>query len=232
MLQADAVQLYDLSEAGRLLYRDPVRLAREARLRQVPAARAERQLGLPVPWVEAESGRSAADPEALRIYWLGRLAPPSPDARRPQRDRARLPVEDLLEPEEAARRIFATPAALRRLDADGTLPSLRVDDRPLYDAVLTGMVASEGAAGRDETEARRAEVLEWARFEYHETAEEEPLAPAFDALRTAEPGGPPPAASDDPTPGAYEIPSDLLADIEPPPSRLIEADGFETVDED
>ncbi len=233
MLQLDAVQLYDLSEAGRLLYRDPARLAREARRQHIPSARVEQEIGLPAPWVDAERGAGPADPEALRVYWLGRLAPPSPDARRPSRARDRLPAESLLEPEEAARRVFATPAALLRMDTEGTLPSLRVDGRVLYDEQLTDLVADDHA----DAAARRAEVLAWARFEY-ETQVEAPVAPppAFEPVRqptSTEPGhAAPEAAVTEPTdaPAAYEIPADLLGDE--PPSRLIDVDGFETIDED
>jgi hypothetical protein len=231
MLQLDATQLYDLSEAGRLLCRDPVRLAREAKLRQIPSARVERRVGLPIPWVDAEAGESASDPESLRTYWLARLEPPSPDARRPLRDRARLPAADLLEPAETAAAIFATPAALRRLSAEGTLPALRVDGRACYDAELIALFA----AGDSAAEARRSEVAGWARFEYATDATSAPPAPPREADRptAAETTGP--VDDPGPGPGAYEIPADLdLEGIDPMPQgpRLIEAEGFETVDEE
>ena len=64
MLHLDDVQLYDLSEAGRLLFKDPARLEREARLRKLPAVTVEQGLALPAPWVDAEAGVSAADPSS------------------------------------------------------------------------------------------------------------------------------------------------------------------------
>lgn len=229
MLHLDATQLYDLSEAGRLLHKDPARLAREARLRRIPAARVGEQVGLPAPWVEAEAGLSPSDPGALCLYWLERLAPPSREARRPLRARGRLPVEDLLEPDEAARRICASAAALRRLDEAGTLPSLRLDGEPRYDALLTDLVACEDEstdAGL-RAEARRAELLAWSRYEYAT----EPDAPATPAALPAQ------DEAREAVPAAYEIPADLgLDEIEGEPqagpSTLIEADGFETIDED
>lgn len=240
MLQLDAVQLYDLSEAGRLLFRDPLRLRREARRLEIPSACAEQQLGLPAPWVEAESGASPADPEALKIYWLARLAPPSPDARRPLRARTRLPAETLLDAEEAAQRIFATPDALRRMDVEGVLPSLRVDGAVRYDAELTDLVArdDEGAEVRSAADARRGEILAWARFEYETAVEEKPpvqedSTPDFDAVRTPAPEANTEVHASEDAPAAYEIPTDLLGEIDTlPPSRLIDVDGFDTIDED
>ncbi|MDJ0975600.1 MAG: hypothetical protein QNJ98_14150 [Planctomycetota bacterium] len=240
MLKSDAIDLFDLSEAGRLLFRDPVRLAREARLRRVPATWIGDALAFPVAWVEAEAGVSAVDPEALRSYWLERLAPPSPDARRAVRERERLPATALLPAAEAARRIFADPRALRRLDQDGTLPSVRVDGVPHYDEVLTALVAKrgEGEDVDDALRARTAQVRDWARFEYATVARREgdrtvPVEPRF--------GSGTPAASDAPSEvRAFEIPSDLgldtIAPLPPesdePPPRIIEADGFDVVDED
>src|SRR5262245_28874804 len=127
MLHLDAAELYDLPEAARLLFADPARLAREARLGKIPSARVGRSLGLPAPWVRAAAGLAPVDEESTRRYWLERLAPPSPSAWRPARPRDRLPATDLLAPAEAARRIFADVARLARMDADGTLPALRVD---------------------------------------------------------------------------------------------------------
>jgi len=227
MLHLDDVQLYDLSEAGALLFSDPARLTRLARLRRVPSALVEADLGLPSPWVEAESGRSGADPESLRGYWLERLAPPAPDVRRPRRDLARLPAESLLTADEAAARLYATAQALQRLTQDGTLPALRVEGAVRYDAALVDLVAraddgdEDGEAASAAAGARRAEVRSWARFEYDGSTPEPPAAspagaPRFEfpaAVRGAkggsnfgESGSPDP---DPPAPGAWQIPDDL-----------------------
>ncbi|MDJ0521133.1 MAG: hypothetical protein QNJ90_03565 [Planctomycetota bacterium] len=235
MLHLDDVQLYDLSEAGGLLFKDPARLAREARLRRLPATRVEAGLALPAPWVDAEAGVSDADPIALSTYWLARLAPPSANARRPRRSRESLEAAELLTPAEAARRLCATDAALARLDSDGTVPSLRVDDEVRYDAVLVDLVAREDE-GEDvvaEAQERRTAVRAWARFEY---GADETLPPPVARPRPAAPA-PEPTPLDEDAPKAFEIPTDLgLDDIgeldEPPGPGLMEIDGFETVDED
>ncbi len=250
MLKSDAIDLFDLSEAGRLLFRDPVRLAREARLRQIPATWIGDRLAFPVAWVEAEAGVSAVDPAALRSYWLERLAPPSPGAHRARRERERLPAEVLLTAAEAARRVCADPRALRRLDTDGTLPSLRVDGVPHYDEVLTELVTrhGDGEDVEDALRARQAEVRGWTRFEYATVARQ-----AGDGTVAQDQSITEPRFAESPSSGtpvstrprtddaaAFEIPSDLGLDaIEPlppedapPPSRLIEADGFDVVDED
>lgn len=242
MLQLDDVQLYDLSEAGDLLFKDPARLAREARLRKVPSARLEAGLALPAPWVEAEAGVSDADPIALSSYWLARLAPPSPTARKPRRPLERLPAEALLEPADAADRLCATPAALARLDLDGSVPSLRVDDAVKYDAALIDLVAREGD-GEDvaaEAEARRSEVRAWARFEYGVL--DAPLPPPTTFRAPAARPQPEAEESVADAPKAFEIPKDLgLEAIDAidadqpeakPSSDLMEIEGFETVDED
>jgi len=236
MLQLDDVQLYDLSEAGSRLFSDAARLTRLARLRRVPAAQMDGVLGLPVPWVDAASGQSGSDPEALAEYWLQRLAPPATTARRPRRDPSRLPVEDLLSAEEAAGRLFASPAALERLELDGTLPGLRLEGRTHYDAQLVDLLAraDEGEEVRRKAARRRSEVLAWARFEYAAPAASTQATsgealPTFDALRTgaapmpelgqqgaegAEAASAPTEAAEAPT--AFEIPTDLgLADLEP-----------------
>ena len=241
MLQLDDVQLYELSEAGALLFSDPARLARRARLRQIPAARVAARIGLPAPWVEAECGRSGADPASLSGYWLERLAPPAADARRPRRARERLPAEALLTADETAARVCATAPALRRLTEDGTLPALRVEGELRYDAALVDLVATEDDA--DAAAERRALVREWARFEYETVLAPPAPAPLPPAALPQPPTFPSPPATEPaepatPSPGAYEIPEDLaMDDIEPlpidaPKSDLIDVDGFETIDED
>ena len=230
MLKLDAMDLYDLSEAGALLFKDPARLRREARLRKIPSAREGPNLGLPRPWVDAAAEITPVDEESLRRYWIERLAPASASAHRPRRPRERLPAEALIGPEEAARRLFAAPEALVRLNADGTVPSLRIDGEPCFDAALVDLVAREheGSEVRAAAAARRAEVREWARFEYVTSAE----AGSSVVLPTPE------AASHQDDVGAFEVPADLELDAiapldeGPPPSTLIEADGFDTLDED
>jgi hypothetical protein len=232
MLHLDDVRLYELSEAGSLLFKGPAWLAREARQQAIPSARVGAALGLPAAWVEAEAGLSDSDPVSLGAYWRQRLAPPSAEARKPLRPRERLPAETLLEPQEAARRLCATPAALRHLEADGSLPALRVEGTVRYDGELVARIADadDGPEAAQAAEERRALVRDWARFEYASPA---PMpAPAPAAPRT-----PPPASAPTPedapadAPRAYEIPEDLgFGDI-PPASGLLEIEGFETHDE-
>ncbi|MDF1700770.1 MAG: hypothetical protein P1V36_06395 [Planctomycetota bacterium] len=252
MLHLDDVQLYDLSEAGPLLFKDPARLTREARIRVIPATRVGSALALPAPWVEAEAGRSDADPISLATYWLGRLAPAAPGARKPRRARSKLPAEGLLTAEEAAAQLFATAPALERLDREGRMPSLRVDDAVRYDAELVALMAAE-PENAEAAEARRTDVRAWARYEY-ETARTapapapHPLEPLAGAPADAptlpdtptQPDTPSPdgghAAPESPAedvagPGAYEIPKDLGFDDEPA-SDLLDIEGFDTVDED
>jgi hypothetical protein len=246
MLTVDASQFYDLPEAARLLWADPARLAREAALRAVPAARHEGSWVLPKPWVEAESGREPTDADALKAFWLERLAPPSFAARRTLRPRSRLPAERLLSPDEAARALFCDPARLERLDADGTLPALRVDGAPRFDADLIAALLAEesdGPSGGPATAARRALVLEWAHAEYTTAEGSLPRADPTLPLRRSEDLRPPrpgigraapeplrPPPSD--APKAYELPPDLAPPPRSRPSDLSKADGFETVDEE
>lgn len=204
MYQLDDVQLYDLSEAGRLLYRDPVRLSRQARHRRIPSALSPQGLGLPSAWVDAAAGTRPEDPEALCVQWLARLAPPSPDAARASRPHAALAdavaIDALLTPEEAAARLLASPAALQRMDEDGRVPSLRIDGARRYDVPLIDLLAAQ--ADGDEVDpvardTRLAEVRALARFQYDRA----------------------PTSEDHPAPP-------------PAPPRLIRAEGFETVDDE
>jgi hypothetical protein len=232
MLKVDAIDLYDLSEAGRLLFRDPARLAREARLRKIPSTRVGGVLALPAPWVDAESGKVPVDAESLRDYWLTRLAPPSPDGHRAKRERDRLPEVTLIGRAEAARRLFVDAKGLVRLATDQTVPAVRVDGEPMYDEALVDLVAraSGGEELSAELEARQTLVLAWARFDYV-TEVELPTNRVAEILPD-EPAAPPPT----PAPGAFEIPADLgldeIAPMEDAPSTLADADGFRTVDED
>ncbi len=244
MLHRDATDLYDLPEAGRLLFTDPARLEREARRGRIPYAVVGAEVGLPAPWVEAAAGIAPIDEASSRDYWLARLAPPSPDARRPLRARDRLPATDLLEPGEAARRVFADRPALVRLDAEGVLPALRVDGETRYDATLVDLVAAEEVdpAAAAAAAERRALVREWRRYEYATEMPGTPVLPVPPAPLSSE--TPKPTATDAaaaasplesaPAPKAYEVPTDLLEEAPPtprPPSRLIRTEGHETVDE-
>jgi hypothetical protein len=251
MLHVDADELYDLSVAARMLRIDPVRIRRWARQGRMPLIQGPDGPALPRAWVDAETGASAADPDGLLRYWLERTAPPPPEARRTLRDRSRLPVDPLLAAGEAARRVYADPVRLERLDADGTLPALRVDGESHYDPALTDLVAA-GDAEEGPAAARREEVQAWARFEY---------ATDLDA------GASPPPTQTRPIPDevaataprAWSIPEDVAAmdgldaealpettgpeavespetegapEPEPDGSRLIRTEGFETEDED
>jgi len=238
MLPLDDAALYDLSDAGRLLFCDAHWLRRRARRRLVPSTWRREQMVLPRDWVEAEAGIAPLDAEALRDYWLSRLAPPAPSAARPRRDRRHLPCEEVLPAGEAARRVTADPLRLEALDAEGVLPALRVDGRTAYDAALVALVCREDEdedAGR-RADARRAAVKAWACYEYVTDLDEgRPPPPA--ATRAA------PAQATAAAPHAWHLPDDLAA---PPPEattepagstggeppHLIEADGFETVDEE
>jgi hypothetical protein len=234
MLHRDATDLYDVAEAARLLFADAARLEREARRGVIPHARVGAAIGFPAPWVDAATGALPVDEASTREYWLARLASPSPGAHRPSRGRDRLPCETLLDPAEAARRVFADVAALPRLDAEGTLPALRVDGETRYDAALVDLAAREGVEPEATAAAaeRRALVREWSRFEYASAAVTLPPA-----ARPAPPPAPatpgaPPAPAGPPPPGAYTIPDDLLADAPAPAPRLIRTDGFASIDEE
>ena len=246
MFKLDAIELLDLSEAGALLLRDPARLEREIRLGRVPAARVAGQVAIPVPWAESAAGIAPTDEESTRTYWLSRLAPPSAAGHRPLRERNRLDIGELLDSDEAARRLYAHPAVLSRLMQEGTLPVLKIDGVLRFDAGLVDLLARKGD-GEDVGAAlaeRHALVTDHARFDY-ETGEGSEATPKIQPARSAAAATsgtlaeaalrvPRPAAPSTPAHGAakaYELPEDLLAGIDPP-STLIEADGFETVDED
>lgn len=233
MRTVDAAPFYDLPEAGRLLWADPARLTREAVLRSLPAARTADGWALPKAWVDAQAGLEPADAEALKTYWLTRLAPPSLAARKAVRPRHRLPAPALLSADETARRLFCDRPRLERLSAEGTLPALRVDDQVVFDAALVeALVAEEalGPAGGPAASARRAQVLPWTQADY--TTDDALGLPARAPVRE---GLPPP--------GAYRLPDDLVERAAPEgapasaprPTRstdLSRAEGFETVDED
>lgn len=245
MFKLDTIELLDLSEAGAMLLRDPARLEREIRLGRVPAARVAGQVAIPVPWAESAAGIAPTDEESTRTYWLSRLAPPSAAGHRPLRERSRLDIGELLDGDEAARRLYAHPAVLQRLMQEGTLPALKVDGALRFDASLVDLLARKGD-GEDVGAAlaeRHALVSDHARFDY-ETGAGSEATPTIQPERTeAATSGtlteaalrvPRPEAPPQPAPGAakaYELPEDLLAGMDPP-STLIEADGFETIDED
>jgi len=210
----------------------------------VPAAGVEGSLGFAAPWVDAASGVRPDDPEAVAAYWCARLAPPPPDAHRALADRSELPVadEDVLDAREAARRLFASDTALTRLESDGTLPALRIDGQRRFDRILVSLLA-ELQAGDSTTPgdllgraaARRALLAPHARFA-HRTglspapAQAMPDAPT-NAVTRAEA-----VASDTGDIGAWRPPADLgLDDIEPLPPvrpRVVEAEGFDVVEDD
>lgn len=233
MRTVDAAPFYDLPEAGRLLWADPARLAREAAQRSVPAARTPEGWALPKAWVDAQAGLEPTDAEALKAYWLTRLAPPGLSAHKALRPRHRLPAQALLSAEETARRLFCDLARLERLSAEGTLPALRVDGRVQFDAPLVeALVAEEalGPAGGPAAAARRAEVLPWTHADY--TSDDALGLPARA-----------PAGAVPPAPSAYRLPDDLVERAGPqapaegapapePRTDLSRAEGFETVDED
>lgn len=156
------------------------------------------------------------------------------------RDRARLPASGLLGARDAAHRILADEARLRRMDADGTLPALSLDGERRYDEDLVSLLAREGLddeAART-TDARREEVRDWARFEYVTDLDAGATAPPTQA-RAA------PAEAVAVAPHAWHLPEEIAAVEGPPPdedtqttdtpgegARLIRAEGFEVEDED
>lgn len=244
MLHVDADELYDLSEAGRILRVDPVRIRRWARTGKAPLVpRPQGGTALPRAWVDAETGLSPSDPEALLRFWRERLAPPAPHARRALRDVTQLTTRRLLSVEEASRGLHADAARIRRLDAEGVLPGLRVDGETRYDEALVALVAAGDEAG---AEARRQDVADQARFEYVTDLTGGAAPPATQAP-------PAPAAAVAAAPRAWHLPEDIAAiesapeedpaeaeSVESEPvtsepvtgSRLIRTEGFETVDED
>ena len=240
MLHVDADELYDLSEAGRILRADPVRIRRWARIGAAPLVpRPEGGPALPRAWVDAESGESGSDPAALLRYWCERLAPPSGHARRVLRDVTQLTLKSLLTAEETARRLHADAHRVRRLRAEGTLPGLKVDGAMRYDEALVSCLAEGDEAG---AEVRRREIAEAARFEYATDLTVGAAPPPTQA-----PPAPPEAVAA--APRAWHLPDDIAAldslppgeaaespaeEAEAPPedSRLIRTEGFETVDED
>jgi hypothetical protein len=238
MLHVDADELYDLSEAARILRADPVRIRRWARTGAAPLVpRPTGDFALPRAWVDATAGRTGSDPEALLGFWRERLAPPSAHARRVLRDATQLTVKPLLTQEETARRLRADAARLGRLSAQGVLPGLRVDGETCFDEVLVTRLAEGDVPG---AELRRREVAQAARFEYATDLTVGAVPPATQA-----PPAPPQAVAA--APRAWHLP-DEIADLDglprpepqpegeakPPPdgSRLIRAEGFETLDEE
>ncbi len=229
----DADQLYDLPRAGRLLLESPGRLRRLALTRRIPWTTADGRMRVPRAWVDAQAGRAPADGEALRLYWNERLAPASRTAGRSVRDRTRLPADRLLPAEEAARRIAADRVRLAGLDARGVLPALRVDGETVYDADLVDLLAREdepaGDDAKERTDVRRAEVAGWSRWEYV-TDLDRGRAPPPAATRPA------PKEVAGAAPRAWTLPDDLAPRPEPepdaPPRRILEADGFEVVEDE
>lgn len=244
MFLRDGLPLYDLPETSRRLLRGPAWLRRQARARAVPAAWVEGSLGFAAPWVDAACGERPDDPEAVATYWCARLAPPPPSAHRALADRTELPLDDgeLLDEGDAARRLFASEAALTRLEADGTLPALRVDGRRRFDRQLVDLLA-EQLAGESATPGdvegraaeRRAFLAPHARFAHRTGLSPAPAQPTPDAPTNAE--TPAEAITPDTEDiGAWQPPADLgLDDIEPLPPvrpRIVEADGFDVVEDD
>ncbi|MGE0192511.1 MAG: hypothetical protein AB7T63_10780 [Planctomycetota bacterium] len=241
MFLRDGLPLYDLPETSRRLLTGPAWLRRQARARAVPAAWVEGSLGFAAPWVDAAAGVRPDDPEAVATYWCARLAPPPPDAHRALADRSELPLadEELLDPREAARRLFASDAALTRLECDGTLPGLRIDGQRRFDRALVDLLA-EMLAGDSPTPGdltgraaeRRALLAPHARLA-HRTGLS-PMPPASPAAPAEVPSSDPqhPAADAQ----AWQPPADLgLDDIEPLPPvrpRVVEADGFDVIEDD
>lgn len=249
MTHRATTELYDLSEAGRRLFRGPRTLQRAIRQRRFPGVCVGGAWALPRAWVDAESGQTAVDAEALRVYWTQRLAPPSPEAHRARRGAERLAGRKLLSEAEAGARLCCTPTALRRMAADGTLPSLRLDGITRYDARLVDLLArsQDESAECAELATERSAVEQLSACEYV-TQAPEPLEPHAQPAQSQAGGSPgrtgspnqerpatKPADGPDttsfapgPAPAAYAIPEELF---EATP-RLIQAEGFETVDED
>ena len=237
MLHVDADELYDLSEAGRILRADPARIRRWARTGAAPLVpRPGGAAELPRAWVDAAGGRSGSDPDALLGYWRERLAPPSAHARRALRDLARLEISPLLTAEEAGRRLYADAARIRRLGAEGVLPGLTVDGEVRFDEVLVDLITQGDEAG---AAARRLEIADAARFEYATQLADGAAPPPTEAP-------PAPAEAVAAAPRAWHLPDDIAAIGSPPAqeekaepseappdgSRLIRTEGFETVDEE
>lgn len=254
MRHLDATELYDLSEAGKALLRDPARLRREIRLGRIPAVwlpdgAEAASWALPVAWVDAESGESALDPEALRTYWLERFQPPSAAGARPAKAREAVEGRALLPREEAARRLFCDAKALLRLERDGTLVTLRIEDEVRHDEALVDALAGE-AVDPATLDAMRAELKELARFDYVQADDAAPVSvpwrkPDPKPADAQAPRSRPEAAA----PRAYQIPDALFeageaaeggsAETEPtrregPPQGdgLIQADGYDVIDEE
>jgi hypothetical protein len=231
MLPLDASQLYDLPEAGRLLFMGAGRLRRLVGQRRIPWTIEGGRTVLPRAWVDAEAGISATDGEALRVYWLERLAPADVEATRPSKDLRHLEGVTPLDPEDAAIRLTADLVRLRGLDARGIVPALRIDGETRYDATLVDLLASERY---EEADRRRAEVLAWARIEWVASLDE-------GAVEKPAVTRPAPEEAVAAAPHAWRMPEDIAslpdmdesADEEADPGEgMIEAEGFDTVEED
>lgn len=230
VLLRDGLPLYDLPETSRRLLQGPGWLRRRARAQALPHVWIGGALAFPRAWVDAASGERPADPASVAGYWRKRLAPPPPDAHRAVRDLSDLPLgpEDLIDEAHAGQALCASPAALARLEADGTLPVFQVDGQRRLDRTLVDLLA-EAAAGPSLTPGdlegriarRREEVAAHARFAFR-TSRPAPAARG-EADRAAD------AA-------AYALPADLdLGAIEPLPPvvpRIVEADGYEVIEDD